>query len=238
MFADLKPKVVLFDFYRTLLDIWTDEDDPAVWDKLACFLRYRGLSVDGGILHQSYAYLVKQSLEQSGEKYPEISVYDIFRKLFSDLGYSDSDELFTATVQLFRALNLRHFELFFDTLPTLQFLSRNYQLGLVTDAQRVFFEPEIQMTGLGPYFDVMIVSSDYPFHKPDPRMFTMAIEKMGFTPNQAIFVGDSWSRDVIGAQAVGIQTILLNRKNQAYSFEDSQKPYRIITSMDELRGLV
>jgi putative hydrolase of the HAD superfamily len=235
MFTDLKPKAVLFDFYETLLNIRTDEEDPAVWDKLARYLQYQGISIDAGALQQAYVDLAKQRLEQNHQRFPEINVYSIFQKILSDKGHANSTQLITSTAQLFRVLSIRHFELFSDTLLTLQTLRQNYTIGLITDAQRVFLEPEIQITGLQSFFDVMIVSSDYDFHKPDPRMFTMALEKIGVAPEQALYVGDSWSRDIVGAQSVGIQAILLNRKNHAHNFTGAHKPFKTIRSLDELR---
>jgi putative hydrolase of the HAD superfamily len=235
MFTDLKPKVILFDFYETLLDILTDEHDPVVWEQLARFLQYRGLAADGSLLHQSFTRLIKAHLELSKEKYPEISISKIFRAILSDLGYSGPKDFYTSVSQLFRSLSIRRFGLFSDTLPTLQGLARNYQLGLITDAQRVFFESEIQITGLKPYFNVTMVSSDYPFHKPDPRMFMMALEKMGAAPDQVLFVGDSWERDILGAWSVGIRGILLNRKNHHYNFEGDHGPLGVISSLNDLR---
>jgi putative hydrolase of the HAD superfamily len=235
MFTNLKPEVVLFDFYETLLNIWTDEETPVLWDNLARFLQYQGLSVDPKALQENYRFLARQHLEQNREEYPEINVFDIFRTLILKLGYSGSDKLITTAAQLFRVLSIRHFELFPDTLPTLQFLHQKCRLGLVTDAQRVFLEPELKITGLQSFFDVIIVSSDYSFHKPDPRMFKMALEKLPVVSGRALYVGDSWARDIIGAKTVGLKTILVNRKNHFYQFEDSQGPDQMIRSLDELR---
>jgi putative hydrolase of the HAD superfamily len=234
MSKNLKPKVILFDFYGTLLDIKTDEYDPAVWEKIALFLKYHGLAADGDLLMQSFTHSVKSHLEQSEEKYPEISVSGIFRKMILDLGYSGPEDLLITTTRLFRSLSIQQFEIFPDTIPTLKELARHYRLGLVTDAQRVFFDPEIQMTGLKPYFDAVIVSSDYLFHKPDPRMFTMALEKLKVPPSQALFVGDSWTRDVQGAQSIGIRGILLNRNSHPYDFEGHTAPHNMIDSLDDL----
>jgi putative hydrolase of the HAD superfamily len=236
MFTDLKPKIILFDFYKTLLDIWTDEERPEVWDNLARYLCYQGLSTDAVSLKQTYFSLAKRGVEQSKEAYPEINVFEIFRKILVDIGFSGTDELIISTTRLFRILSMLHFELFPDTLPTLRFLQSKYKLGLITDAQRIFLEPEIRITGIQPLFDVIIVSSDYSFHKPDPRMFKMALEQLGTNPTQALFVGDSWHRDILGAQSVGIKTILINRKNSFNDFKGSPAPDGIITSLDELRN--
>lgn len=235
MFTNLKPQAVLFDFYKTLFNIWSDEADFTLWANLGRFLQYQSLSVTPNVLQETYFALSKQYVKQNQEKYPEINVLNIFRIIISGLGYTGSDELITTTARLFRALSIRRFELFPDTLSTLEFLSKNCKLGLVTDAQRVFLEPELQVTRLQSFFDAIIVSSDYGFHKPDPRMFTMALEKLDVAPEQALYVGDSWTRDILGAQSVGIKAILVDRNNHTHHFENSQSPDYIIRSLDELR---
>ena len=175
---DLKPEAVLFDLYRTLIDITTDEKQPLVWEKLSRFLRYQGLPAKADDLYDTFFDRARLSQEQSLEKYPEVNVLAIFQTMLLELGYIGSDNLVVATTQLFRVLSILHFELYPDSLSTLQALQRHYRLGLVSDAQRVFSEPELQMTGLEPLMEVIIISSDHWFNKPDPRMFTMALDQL------------------------------------------------------------
>jgi putative hydrolase of the HAD superfamily len=66
-------------------------------------------------------------------------------------------------------------------------------------------------------------------------MFMMALEKMGAAPDQVLFVGDSWERDILGAWSVGIRGILLNRKNHHYNFEGDHGPLGVISSLNDLR---
>ena len=49
--------------------------------------------------------------------------------------------------------------------------------------------------------------------KPDKKMFTLAMEKLNLFPEQIIMIGDSFQKDVKGAEAVGIHSILYNQKN-------------------------
>lgn len=236
MFRDLKPTAVLFDLYATLLNIWTDEDRPEVWDKLARFLRYRGLPADAGALYHTFFHLTRRDLEQSDETYPEVDVLSIFQTMLRDLGYAGPDELFVQVAHLFRALSVCRFELFPDALPTLQRLHPLFKTGLVSDAQRVFLEPEIRMTELEPLLDVIIVSSDHGFHKPDPRMFTMAVDRLGIEPGQAVYVGDSLSRDISGAQRAGMRAVLIHRDHGTLDLAGSHRPDRVIQSFRELQN--
>jgi len=236
MSNDLRPRAVLFDLYRTLLDIWTDEHRPEVWAKLAHFLRYQGLPADAGTLHNTFFGMLQSSQKESSDEHPEVDVLGIFRTMLLQLGYNGSDHFFVEVTQLFRKLSIVHFDLFPDTLPTLQALHGSFKLGLVSDAQRVFLEPEIEMTGLTPLLDIIIISSDYGFHKPDPRLFAMALEGLGVSAEQAVYIGDSIPRDICGAQKANLPAILLNRDGHLDDNECSCKPDKIFSTLDELRA--
>lgn len=235
MFEAMKPKVILFDLYRTLIDIWTDEGNPDVWSRLARFLRYRGLRVDADVLHQAFFSQANDSLARSDEAYAEVDVLGIFRSILGGLGPVPSDLFALEVTQLFRTLTIVHFELFNDVKPVLEALHGRLKLGLISDAQRAFLEAELEMTGLQSFWDVTIVSSDHGFHKPDPRLFHMALERLGVSTNEAIYVGDSPPRDIVGARNAGIPSVLLLRGPVGQHHEGTCNPNWIIHDLNELR---
>ena len=49
------------------------------------------------------------------------------------------------------------------------------------------------------------------FRKPDPRMYHHALEALGASPHEALFVGDGGSDEHRGARAVGISPVLVTR---------------------------
>ncbi|HID85959.1 MAG TPA: haloacid dehalogenase, partial [Anaerolineae bacterium] len=50
--------------------------------------------------------------------------------------------------------------------------------------------------------------------KPHPGIFQAALQWARARPEQAIHVGDSYHADVLGAQAVGITGVLLDREDK------------------------
>jgi putative hydrolase of the HAD superfamily len=46
--------------------------------------------------------------------------------------------------------------------------------------------------------------------KPDPRIFRMALERMGIEPEDAVYVGDVYEIDVVGARAAGMRAYLID----------------------------
>ncbi|MGH7415222.1 MAG: HAD family hydrolase, partial [Candidatus Rokuibacteriota bacterium] len=46
--------------------------------------------------------------------------------------------------------------------------------------------------------------------KPDPRIFHLGLREAGVAPAEAVYVGDLYSVDVLGARAAGLDGILLD----------------------------
>lgn len=66
-----------------------------------------------------------------------------------------------------------------------------------------------QECGLADLCAVIIDSACEGVSKPSPRIFALALERLGRTPATAAYVGDSFERDVVPAKALGMRTIWL-----------------------------
>jgi putative hydrolase of the HAD superfamily len=87
-------------------------------------------------------------------------------------------------------------------------LKTRHRLAVVSDAQSAYGLPELQAVGLARYFKPIVISGDYGYRKPDPRLFQAALSELEVRPEEAIFVGNDRFRDVLGARQVGMKTIL------------------------------
>jgi putative hydrolase of the HAD superfamily len=64
--------------------------------------------------------------------------------------------------------------------------------------------------GLTRHLAFVIDSTEVGSEKPDPRIFRLALERAGVAAARAVYVGDLYSVDVLGARAVGMGAILLD----------------------------
>jgi putative hydrolase of the HAD superfamily len=64
--------------------------------------------------------------------------------------------------------------------------------------------------GLARHLDFVIDSSQVGIEKPDPRIFHLALERAGVAAAEAVYVGDLYSIDVVGARAAGLSAILMD----------------------------
>jgi HAD superfamily hydrolase (TIGR01509 family) len=68
----------------------------------------------------------------------------------------------------------------------------------------------LEETGLARHLDFVIDSTLVGIEKPDPRIFRLALQQAGVEAHEAVYVGDLYSVDVLGARRVGLEAILLD----------------------------
>ena len=83
------------------------------------------------------------------------------------------------------------------------------KLAVVSNSEGTIEQMLVEID-LRPLFETVLDSSVVGFTKPDPRIYRLALERLGIGPAEAIMVGDSPSADVDGAQAVGIRAALID----------------------------
>ena len=111
------------------------------------------------------------------------------------------------------------------------FKSAGYKLAIVSNAEGQV-EADAKRFGLAKYFDVIIDSHIVGVAKPDPRIFQIALERLGVGPDEARFAGDIYSIDVEGARAAGIEARLVDQ-HQRYSWVEHEKIRHVV----ELAGV-
>jgi len=62
-------------------------------------------------------------------------------------------------------------------------------------------------------FDAVVLSADAGICKPDVRIYTLALERLGVEPADAVFVGDGHSDELAGAERAGLRAIQLGSRD-------------------------
>ena len=120
---------------------------------------------------------------------------------------------------IFRRERCKRHIIFSDAIPVLKDLQGTYQLGLVTNGVPDLQHEKLSGTKLEPYFDEIVISGEVGIGKPDPRIFDLVLDALGAEPAEAVMVGNSLERDIVGAQQARIQAIWLNRLGENYNGE-------------------
>lgn len=92
--------------------------------------------------------------------------------------------------------------------------------------------------GLADLFEFILDSGLEGVEKPDPRIFRTALDRLGIAADDAVYVGDTWPVDVVGARNVGIRPIYLHDPERPIP-EDDDDVIRIagILELPEALGL-
>lgn len=111
-------------------------------------------------------------------------------------------------------------------------------LGIITNGLSDYQREKIDILKLERWIkkEHMLVSSDIGIDKPDRRIFDWAKEHMGLgelEPEDILYIGDSFEKDVVGAKGAGWKAVWYNRRNMMPTCEDVIPDY-IVKTDEEL----
>lgn len=114
-------------------------------------------------------------------------------------------------------------------------LHETHRLGLVSDiwSKSDLYFKELERAGIRELFEVIVFSSDHGHLKPSPYPFTKAIEALNVERSKVVHVGDSLSRDIAGAKAVGLSAIWISAAGTEVN-DDVAKPDLVIQDLRDL----
>ncbi len=107
-----------------------------------------------------------------------------------------------------------------------------FTLGVVSNRDNPYQE-EIDAMGMGDYFHFSLAAGEVQSWKPEPGIFSAALERSKSTAQETIYIGDNYFADVVGARRAGLQPVLYDPKGL---FHEPGCP--VITSFDDLIGLL
>lgn len=102
------------------------------------------------------------------------------------------------------------------------------RLAVISNAEGRVAE-DLAIAGLAHHFETIVDSHRVGVAKPDPRIFALALERMGAAPGESVYIGDLYHIDVLGARRAGMRAVLLDRFDQ-----DPDVDCPRITHLDEL----
>lgn len=138
----------------------------------------------------------------------------LVQQVFSALGpFPAFDEYFEELYSFFAQADA--WQLYPETVETLETLhTQGATLGVISNFDSRLFGL-LDGLGIGRFFDSVVISTQAGAAKPQAAIFRQALTHHGFPPEQAVHVGDSYERDIVGAQEVGIIPVLVDRRPEA-----------------------
>ena len=123
-----------------------------------------------------------------------------------------------------------------ETLSTLR--ERGIHVGMVSNIDDDQLEHMLDFTALRPYFHSILSSESAGSCKPDPGIFRQALDRAGCPADRALFVGDSRSADIAGANDAGLRSVLIWHRDDRPVPDDEPRPRHVIRQIPELLELL
>lgn len=139
-----------------------------------------------------------------GDTAAKYSYFNTLRVLGKDTGLAG------AMVECWNELVLAEAMPFEETFSVLERARRRYQVGILTNGFTTLQRGKIKRHHLDEWVDFTLVSEEAGYHKPDRRLFEAVLKLAGdVSPEQVLYVGDSWVADIEGARGAGLTPIYL-----------------------------
>jgi putative hydrolase of the HAD superfamily len=190
-------KAVIFDLDNTLVD----------------FMKMKAEAIDAAIRAMLDAGLELSHDEVKNRidaiyKEKGIEFQYVFDSLLSDIFDKVNHKILAAGVVAYRRAREAALVPYPHVYITLyELLKMGMKLAVVSDAPTK--EAWLRLTYLNMHhiFDVVVTFEDTSERKPHPAPFTLALNRLGVRPDEALMVGDWAERDIIGAKQVGMKTV-------------------------------
>jgi 2-haloacid dehalogenase len=194
-----------------------------------------GLHTDDSCFHvyRKHNAAVWSAFEK-GDISAEALKVERFRRLLDECGVRDRDPSAMSTYYLGVLAEQTQF------LPgaeaALESLARDWPLVLVTNGLTSVQRSRFALSGIEHHFRMILISEELGVAKPDPAIFTPALQSLGLNPSRVLFIGDSVSSDMPAAANAGMDFCWINSARldppQGYA------PLFVIESLADLPDLL
>ena len=117
--------------------------------------------------------------------------------------------------------------------PVVAKLAEKYKLVLVSNFYGNI-ETILKDFQLDSYFSHIVESSVVGVRKPDPAIYQLGVDAMGFKPEEIVVIGDSYTKDMVPAKKVGCHVVWLSGPAWGKEEIDPELPDLTIHSLDEV----
>ncbi|KGL62823.1 YjjG family noncanonical pyrimidine nucleotidase [Polaribacter sp. Hel1_85] len=140
--------------------------------------------------------------------------YGRLKNTFDTINYTISDETITLIAEQYIECLADFNHLFDGTFEILDYLKENYKLHIITNGFEEVQSKKMISSNIYHYFDKVITSESVGVKKPNPKVFTHALDLASADKENSIMIGDNLEADINGALSIGMKAIHCNFENE------------------------
>lgn len=240
---------VIFDLDDTLISWenaqmrWSDYIKP-LFSKAYLSLTELGYTLDVEEVALTFARKIREASIHAHEQdhYVAVSLGGIIYRVLGEFGLPVDEIDIAALILQLDGQPYPDVDLYPDTHAVLDELrQRGYKIGLITNSLSPMWVRDVELVAydLIGRFDARITSGDTGFMKPHPAIFWRMLGMLDTTPDRAIYVGDSPTHDIRGANETGLTSIHIDPPHlNKQPKSPIEQPDYTITSLSELLPLL
>lgn len=191
-------EILTFDCYGTLVN-WED----GILRCLQRVLRTHGKDADARAILQLYGDFEALAEQGKYRRYREV-LQSVVQQFGERLGFVPTEQEVGSLPE-----SLPEWKPWPDTVAALRSLHNRFRLAIVSNVDDDLFAATRPQ--LGVEFDQIITAEQARAYKPSPKIFELALRRVGVPAHRVLHVGQSLYHDVIPAQSLGLAAVWVNR---------------------------
>jgi pyrophosphatase PpaX len=162
------------------------------------------------------------------------------RKQFA--AYTTTDEEIEELTQRYRSFQREHHDRMTTAFPGVldvldELEAKGHPMGIVTSKSNEMMDRGLEWVGIMRHMKTRIGMDNAKRHKPDPHPVQVALEELGYAPEEAVFLGDS-PHDIASGNAAGVITVAALWGPFSREQLEAYHPQEYLNSIRELPSLV
>ncbi len=198
----------VFDLYGTVVDVRTDEADPAFRQQ---FVRKTCRVWGQTDFWQEYDRRIAAEAERLQAVDGEVDVRGVIASIAADSGHALTDKQLDRVARCLRRLSGHRLRVYRGMRYLLRRLrNKGYGVYLVSNAQPCYTRPELRKLHLVRCWDGVVLSGEVGYKKPSGNIYAAFAEQYGVNLTDCVYVGNDLHCDIEGAKAVGMRTVYVH----------------------------
>lgn len=201
MFDFARFEILTFDCYGTLIH-W----EEGILSALHRVFAAHGKNVDDPAVLRLYGDFEARAEQGEYRCYRDV-LQSVVREFGRRFGFVPTDQEAASLAE-----SLANWKPWPDTVDALSQLQNRFRLAIISNIDDDLFSATRPQLGVD--FDHVITAQQAQAYKPLPKVFRLALERIGLPAEKILHVGQSIYHDVIPAQSLGLATAWVNRPSK------------------------
>lgn len=203
---------IIFDFFGTLVDYTPGVFHTAPYQRTHQFLQQQGFTISYDTFIDTFTAASDELEAEAKQTLREYHMHDVGRNFFQRISaHNVDDRTLAAFIALFIAEWSRGIVYMDGIAPFIATLASQYRLSVLSNTHYpALIHDHLAAMEIHQYFSRIVTSVEIGIRKPHAAIFEQTLASLEITPQQAIYIGDTYEDDYQGATAANIRCVLID----------------------------